>query len=190
MNRLGRIKRRDHTQSTAAEQLVIAQEVAAAKATKALNARPAKPGSRGWSGAGAGGVHYLQAPVQWRGTTVQVCGLWPFSAGSGSPMVGVPLGRNMLTGGTLCCDPISWFQRAQLISNPSAFVLGLPGLGKSSMVRRMALGLAGFGVSPMIFGDLKPDYVDLIREMGGQVIELGRGRGGSHCMTCPIDREA
>ncbi len=83
----------------------------------------------------------------------------------------------MLTGGTLCCDPISWFQRAQLISNPSAFVLGLPGLGKSSMVRRMALGLAGFGVNPMIFGDLKPDYVDLIRAMGGQVIELGRGRG-------------
>ena len=37
--------------------------------------------------------------------------------------------------------------------------------------------LAGFGVNPMIFGDLKPDYVDLIREMGGQVIELARGRG-------------
>jgi hypothetical protein len=29
----------------------------------------------------------------------------------------------------------------------------------------------------MILGDLKPDYVDLIRAVGGQVIELGRGRG-------------
>jgi len=58
-------------------------------------------------------------------------------------MTGVPLGRNLLSGATLCCDPISWFQRANLISNPSAFVLGKPGLGKSTVVRRMALGLAG-----------------------------------------------
>jgi DNA helicase HerA-like ATPase len=92
-------------------------------------------------------------------------------------MVGVPLGRNLLTGATLCCDPISWFQRANLISNPSTFVLGMPGLGKSTAVRRMALGLSGFGVNPMVFGDLKPDYVDLIEAMGGQVIQLGRGRG-------------
>ncbi|MCW2751643.1 MAG: hypothetical protein JWR83_2753 [Aeromicrobium sp.] len=172
-----RTTRANRIESTAAEDLQDAKSIAAQLSAKALATQPASPGSRGWAGAGAGGIHYLQAPVEWRGTTVQVCGLWPFSAGSGSPMVGVPLGRNMLTGGTLCCDPISWFQRAQLISNPSAFVLGLPGLGKSSMVRRMALGLAGFGVNPMVFGDLKPDYVDLIRSMDGQVIELGRGRG-------------
>lgn len=168
---------RKQATATAAEDAQTAQWAAAASAAKALAADPTKPGPRGWAGPGAGAVHYLQPPTEWRGTTVQVCGLWPFAAGSGSPMVGVPLGRNMLTGGTLCCDPISWFQRANLISNPSAFVLGLPGLGKSSLVRRMALGLGGFGVNPMIFGDLKPDYVDLIREMGGQVIELGRGRG-------------
>ncbi|MEH0564457.1 ATP/GTP-binding protein [Streptomyces silvae] len=41
----------------------------------------------------------------------------------------------------------------------------------------MCLGLAGYGVHPLIFGDLKPDYVDLIRALGGQVITLGRGRG-------------
>lgn len=87
------------------------------------------------------------------------------------------MGRNLLSGATLCCDPISWFQRANLISNPSAFVLGVPGLGKSTLVRRMALGLAGFGVNPLVFGDLKPDYVDLITAMDGQVIQLGRGRG-------------
>ena len=162
---------------TAAQEVTAAQAAATVKSAKDLAADPTKPGTRGWPGAGAGGVHYMQPPDQWRGTTVQVCGLWPFAAGSGSPMVGVPLGRNMLTGGTLCCDPISWFQRANLISNPSAFVLGLPGLGKSSTVRRMALGLSGFGVNPMVFGDLKPDYVDLIQAMGGQVIELGRGRG-------------
>lgn len=61
----------------------------------------------------------------------------------GSPMVGVPIGRNILSGATMCCDPISWFMRAKLISNPSMFVLGKPGLGKSTITRRMALGLAG-----------------------------------------------
>ncbi|WP_290512637.1 ATP/GTP-binding protein [Aeromicrobium sp.] len=176
LNRFGRAQRhRDVT--TAAEDQLQAQADAAVQAAKNLAKNPTRPGSRGWSGKAAGGVAYLQAPTEWRGTTVQVCGLWPYAAGSGSPMVGVPLGRNILTGGTLCCDPISWFQRANLISNPSAFVLGLPGLGKSSLVRRMALGLSGFGVNTMVFGDLKPDYVDVIRAMGGQVIELGRGRG-------------
>ncbi|MEU1132630.1 ATP/GTP-binding protein [Streptomyces sp. NPDC005900] len=92
-------------------------------------------------------------------------------------MIGVPLGRNLLTGSTVCADPISWFTRARLIHNPSAFLLGQPGLGKSTVVRRMALGLAGYGVHPLIFGDLKPDYVDLVRALGGQVITLGRGRG-------------
>ena len=105
---------------------------------------------------------YLQAAREWRGTTVQVCGMWPFSAGTGSPMVGVPIGRNILSGATMCCDPISWFMRAKLISNPSMFVLGKPGLGKSTITRRMALGMAGYGIQPLVLGDLKPDYKDLI----------------------------
>ncbi|MEV4047124.1 ATP/GTP-binding protein [Streptomyces sp. NPDC049744] len=67
--------------------------------------------------------------------------------------------------------------RTGLLANPSMFVLGRPGLGKSTVVRRMALGLSGYGVHPLIFGDLKPDYADLIRAIGGQVISLGRGRG-------------
>lgn len=91
--------------------------------------------------------------------------------------MGVPLGRTLTSGATLCCDPVSWFQRANLILNPSEFVLGKPGLGKSTLVRRQALGLAGYGVLPLVFGDLKPDYADLIHALGGQVVSLGRGRG-------------
>ena len=139
--------------------------------------RPRRPPARGWLGPGRGSSTYIQAPGEWRGTTVQVCGLWPFAVGTGTPMVGVPLGRHIQTSATLCCDPISWFQRAKLISNPSCFVLGKPGLGKSTCVRRMALGLTGYGVMPLVLGDLKPDYVDLIEALGGQVITLGRGRG-------------
>lgn len=148
-------------------------------------ARPANrsdrrgPGRRGYRGRGAGEQLVLASPDRFRAPSNQVCGLWPFAAGTGAPMVGVPLGRHLraTAGASVCCDPISWFQRARLISNPSEFVLGLPGLGKSSLVRRQVLGLHGYGVNSLILGDLKPDYVDLVRAIGGQVIALGPGRG-------------
>lgn len=140
--------------------------------------RQRRPGTRGWRGAGRGHAVYVQAPDQFRSTSVQVCGLWPWSVATGTPIVGVPLGPSILTGATVCADPISWFQRAQLISNPSMFMLGKPGLGKSSLAARMALGLAGFGVTPLVLGDLRPDYVGLVQALDGQVIRLDR-TGGS-----------
>lgn len=157
----------------------LAIDRAAAKAAAAIPAKlvSRRPPPRGWMGRGGGETMVISVAPEWRGTTVQVCGLWPYGVGTGAPMIGVPLGRHLINRGTVCCDPISWFQRANLISNPSAFVLGKPGLGKSTIIRRMATGLAGYGVQPLVLGDLKPDYVDLIREMNGQVITLGRGRG-------------
>lgn len=143
-----------------------------------LTAPSGTAGSRGFRGAGRGATSYVDAPPEWRGTSVQVCGLWPFGSGSGSPMIGVPVGRHLITAATVCCDPISWFTRARLIANPSLFVLGRPGLGKSSLVRRMCLGLIAQGVTPLVLGDLKPDYVDLITAVGGQVVRIGRGIGG------------
>ena len=135
------------------------------------------PGPRGWALRGGGASSYVEAAPEWRGTSVQVCGLWPFIAGSGTPMVGVPIGRHLFTHATVCSDPVSWFTRAKLISNPGVVVLGLTGRGKSSLVRRMATGLAAYGVLPVVFGDTKPDYVDLIRALGGSVVRLGRGEG-------------
>jgi len=136
-----------------------------------------RPGPRGWLGRGRGEANVVAPVDEWRGTTIQVCGLHPFSIGSGTPMIGVPMGLQLFTGATVCADPISWFQDADLINNPSMFVLGLPGLGKSTYTRRTAAGLAGLGTLPLVLGDLKPDYVDMIRALGGQVITLGRGRG-------------
>ncbi|WP_051209455.1 ATP/GTP-binding protein [Propionicicella superfundia] len=136
-----------------------------------------RPPARGWWGRGGGQSKVLDGPVLARGTTVQVCGLWPWVVGAGTPRAGVPLGRHLDTGATVCADPISWFRDARLIANPSLFILGLPGLGKSTVSRRMVVGLAGYGVVPMVLGDTKPDYVDAIRAIEGQVIELGPGRG-------------
>ncbi|MFD0315656.1 ATP/GTP-binding protein [Streptomyces flavalbus] len=134
--------------------------------------------SRGWPGPGGGQVANVDPPSMWRATTVQACGLWPFAAGSGAPMTGVPLGQHLYTGATVCGDPLSWFTRAHYISNPSLFMLGMPGLGKSTLVNRMLIGLAATGVVPLVLGDLKPDYADTVRALGGQVISIGRGVGG------------
>lgn len=142
-----------------------------------MNARVHRVPARGWPGPGGGQVKVVHSPDRFRGTAVQVCGLWPFASGAGSPVIGVPLGHHIRTGAVVCADPISWFERARLISNPSMYVLGLPGLGKSTLVRRTCIGLAATGVHPLILGDLKPDYVDLIEAIGGQVIRLGHGRG-------------
>jgi len=142
----------------------------------AREARAARPGVRGWLRPGGGHVPWVEAPPEYRGTTVQVCGLWPFSAGSGTPTDGVPLGKHQLTGATVCGDPIMWFLSRRIL-NPSAFVLGRPGLGKSTLVRRIVNVSAAFGIIPLILADLKPDYPDLVRALGGQVIEVGRGRG-------------
>ena len=147
------------------------------KKERTQQVRQPGPGARGWPGRGGGMARLVPSVKEYRGTTVQVCGLWPFSSGASSPMIGVPLGRHEETHATVCCDPISWFQRARLISNPSAFILGKPGLGKSTLVRRMVIGLSGQGVHPLILGDLKGEHIKAVQALGGQVISLGRGTG-------------
>jgi hypothetical protein len=132
---------------------------------------------RGYTGAGGGRASLVTAPPEWRATSVQVCGLWPWAVGGGSPTIGVPLGKGLRTGKTVCFDPLSWFTDARLILNPSVFVLGLPALGKSTTMRREVIGVAGMGVTPLVLGDLKPDYTDVVTALGGQVIRLGRGQG-------------
>lgn len=147
-----------------------------ARATRAREAAKGRPGARGWNRPGGGQVTYIEPAPEFRGTSVQVCALWPFAAGSGTPVVGVPLGRHLITSSTVCADPITWFLN-NLILNPSAFVLGRPGLGKSTLVRRMITVLSAWGITPMILSDLKPDYVDLVDALGGVVIRVGRGLG-------------
>ena len=57
-------------------------------------------------------------------------------------------------------------------------------------MRRWALGLSGYGVQPLVLGDLKPDYVDLVRALGGQVISLGDGHGSLNVLDPGQAREA
>ncbi|MCW4353413.1 hypothetical protein ONR57_08900 [Hoyosella sp. YIM 151337] len=132
---------------------------------------------QGWSGQDSGRWGVIDAPKEWRGTSNQVCGLWPWVVGAGAPTLGTYIGDHLLTAAPVCFDPLTWFHVGKLINNPSAFVLGLPGLGKSSLVRKVVTGAVAQGVTPLVLGDKKPDYGDQVRAFGGQVINLSRGEG-------------
>lgn len=135
-----------------------------------------RPGPTGWRGRGGGSMGFISRIPEYQGTTVQVCGLWPFIVGSSNPVVGAPLGYHLMRGSLVCADPVSWFL-SHLVLNPSCFVFGRPGLGKSSLTKRMVTILESWGAIPMVLSDTKPDYVNLIQSMGGQVIRFGRGVG-------------
>ncbi|MEZ2122981.1 hypothetical protein [Corynebacterium sp. CCM 9203] len=114
---------------------------------------------------------------EWRASTCQLPGLWPWPVGAAAPIVGTPLGSHLRTGAPVCFDAYNWFEHGRYISNPSTFVMGLPGFGKSTLARRMVIGKVAQGITPLVLGDLKPDYVDLVRELGGQVVSVGDGVG-------------
>ncbi|NKR53065.1 hypothetical protein GS481_02695 [Rhodococcus hoagii] len=136
-------------------------------------------GLGGYAGGKAGPVLPM---TEFRGSTLRVAGFWPFPVGAGAPIVGVPLGQHLYTGAPVCFDPLSWMTRARFIQQPSMMLLGLPGFGKSTLCRKLILGMLYSGVTTLVLGDMRPDYrklAELIREDVGpdraQVIELGRG---------------
>lgn len=132
---------------------------------------------RGYAGEGGGRMNVVGRPVEYRATTAQVAGLWPWSVGAGAPLIGTPLGSHLHTGAPVCFDPMNWFMRGSFITAPSLFVLGLNGFGKSSLVRRIVLGGIAQGITPLILADVKPDYRKMVELVGGQVIDLGYGHG-------------
>ena len=154
---------------------------AAAKAAKPLSRAKAVKRARaeiapawGWQGKARGRASHVAAGPEYQATTTQACGLFPFLAGSGSPSMGVPIGRHLLWGEVVCLDQFAWLA-AGLVTNPGIFVLGQPGTGKSSLIKRLMRGMSGFGVRPFVLGDLKPDYTQVVERLGGQVIRIGRG---------------
>ena len=140
--------------------------------TKTSNA-PIAP-AWGWRGPGAGRAAHVAPGMEYQGTTTQLCGLYPFVAGSGAPALGVPIGRHMLWGEVVCLDPLVWL-RAGLVTNPGIFILGQPGVGKSTIAKRLATGMTATGVRLLVLGDTKPDYTTLVEYLDGQVIKVGRG---------------
>lgn len=137
---------------------------------------PAQLTDRGYRGLGGGRAAVVPSTPEWRATTVQVAGLWPFTVGASAPTVGTPVGAHYITSAPVHFDPMSWFLRG-FITAPIAFVLALNGFGKSSLIRRMVTGAAAAGETVLCMGDTKPDYRDLVERLGGQVVDVGYGHG-------------
>ncbi len=142
--------------------------------------RPAEPSARavppawGWKIPYGGRAAHVSAAPEYQATTAQVCGLYPYVAGSGTPVAGTPVGRHQLSGEVVCMDPLAWL-RSGLVTNPGVFILGQPGTGKSTLVKRLLTGAVSTGVTGLVLGDTKPDYALLVEHLGGQVIRIGRG---------------
>lgn len=131
---------------------------------------------RGFHGPGGGRMSTVMPPVEYRATTVQVAGLYPWIVGANAPVLGTPLGHHLATGAPVCFDPLgAW--KAKAITAPSCFIVALNGFGKSTLLRRIALGDIASGVCVIWPGDVKPDGRELTEAVGGQVIEVGYGVG-------------
>lgn len=138
---------------------------------------PPQAAQRGWRRAGGGWVPSVEVPTEWYGTSVQVCGLWPHLLGSTGSTVGAPLGRNLYPPyNGVCGDPINLF-KAGMLQNPGCSVIALTARGKSTLVGLMMAGVIAGGDQVVVPADLKPDYSELIKAMGGEVLQFGRGRG-------------
>ncbi len=133
-------------------------------------------GKRGFKGAGGGRMTTVPAPIEYEATSVQMCGLSPWSIGAAAPAAGTIVGQHAITGEAVSCDPFAYF-RDNHIANPSMFVLSLPGLGKSSLIRKILLGAIAWGQTPIVAGDIKREYVEMTRLALGQVVTLGHGGG-------------
>lgn len=124
----------------------------------------------------------MEGGRRYQGTTKQICGLFPFASGSGAAPRGVPIGRHMYTAEPVGLDPSAWLD--SLVSNTGMWIQGQPGIGKSTIVKRLALGYAAFGVTVVVPGDIKGEYSGTVRAIGGSVYRLGRGLDALN----PLDR--
>lgn len=100
--------------------------------------------------------------------------LFPFVAGAGAPAAGVPVGTHLFWGEQVSVDPFAWLA-CGLTTNTGMFHLGQPGTGKSAFAKRQIVGMVAQGVRPVVLGDVKGEYAQLVARLGGQVIRVGRG---------------
>ena len=120
--------------------------------------------NRGYDGRGGGRVAHVRRPNELRGTTAHVPGFYPFPIGASAPLDGAPVGSHLDTGQPVGFDQIGWFEAGQ-ITAPSAMVFGLNGFGKSTLNRRIVCHDLATGVRPLIMGDHRPDFVNMMRQM-------------------------
>ncbi len=132
------------------------------------------PPRRGWARPNAGRAPRMPAVPVFRGSTSQVQGLYPWLYGASMPPAGAYVGVDCLSGGAFSAHPVEWLRRG-LVTNPNLLVTGVPGAGKSAIIKALAMRLLAYGVRCFIPGDLKNEYAPLARALGVEPVELGPG---------------
>jgi hypothetical protein len=156
--------------------------------------RPAGPGELGqllrryrrtWLGppgpAAGRTVYPLRLPVH-QETTAQLRGTYPFLAEAGLPAMGMYIGQERFTRASFCFDPFRLYgTRPRILTNPSTFLAGVIGCGKSSLSKTLLYRAQAFGYRFAVPGDVRGEYQPLARAVGIDPVVLGPG------MTRPLN---
>jgi hypothetical protein len=145
--------------------------------------RIAVVGPRGPSGRESGTAACLPQPTVWRATTASAAGIYPWLVAEPMPPVGAPIGYDVFSKSTFSSHPVEWVDRG-IVTNPNVYMTGVPGSGKSGLIKQHVLRLAAFGTKSLILGDIKGEYNRLAEWLGVTPIILGPG--SSHRLN-PLD---
>src|SRR5207302_10718100 len=107
------------------------------------------PPRRGWPRPYGGRAARMPSVPVFRGSTAEVQGLYPWLYGAGLPAAGAYRGGDCLTGAAFCCYPLLWLI-AGLVSNPNIVITGVPGAGKSALIKALAMRLMAYGIRVFI----------------------------------------
>jgi type IV secretory pathway VirB4 component len=122
----------------------------------------------------AGRAANLARPTVFRADSEQLAGLYPFLNGASLPPVGAYVGWNTLTLEAFAAHPAAWVTEG-VTTNANVLVTGVPGAGKSALIKALAFRLMTFGVRTLVLGDLKGEYTALGRHLGADPLVLGPG---------------
>lgn len=112
-----------------------------------------------------------------RVTTAHACSLYPWAMQPGFGTAGMYVGRDHLAGGApFCFDPFE-AHRLGLVSNPNIFVMGKPGMRKSTLVKTLLWRMQGiYGERRFVaIADPKNEYAVLAEAMGLSRLALAPG---------------
>lgn len=146
-------------------------------APAAFESSPVQPDRRGLRGAGSGRASVVTEPPVWQSATSLASGFGVNYVDAPAPAVGMPLGRSIFTGKEIGFDCFAWYEQGLISGNPSCFIMSLPGLGKSTMERKIMTNHAAQGHINIAAGDTKGEYVGWTTAMEGQIVQLGHGLG-------------
>lgn len=92
----------------------------------------------------------------------------PFRAQELMDKGGIWFGQNAITNNMIICN------KANLL-NPNAFILGVPGSGKSFITKEQIVVLALATNDTILIADPEAEYTPLIKALGGEVIKIAAG---------------